>query len=439
MDGRMEVLARAREQIQQCMKCGNCQAVCPLYLETRHEGAVARGKIRMAVDVLEGRLQPTAELEERFGLCLTCKACEKNCPCGVKCVEIILAARAALAATAGLPAAKKLAFAGLRARRLFDGGLRLGAKMQGLALKRVPAPDERRPSRSARFPIIGLDMRRVIPELAAVPLRDQYEEFNPAYGKAERTVAFFTGCVNNYVYTDAGRAIVEVLRANGCNVVLPMEQHCCGAPVYTSGDLPLAVEMAEHNLAVFAEADRKYGLDHVVFACGTCVVSFAEQYPHGLPLGAEAKARAEALAAKSTDVHPLLVEIGALEKPMGRVERKVTYHDSCHLARSVHVTAEPRQVLKAIPGVEFVEMKDADRCCGGAGSFSLTHYDLSRAITAKKAASIRATGADTATTGCPGCRMTIEDGLAQARMDQPTVHPAMLLYEAYVKAGTLKP
>ena len=430
------VLEAAREQIHSCMKCGNCQAVCPLFSETRDEGAAARGKIHLAADVLEGRLQPTPALAEKFGLCLTCKACEASCPCGVKVVDIILAARASMAETVGLPSVKRVIFHGLKMRRLFNAGMKLAPTFQGFALKKVKVPSGEEGFRSARLPI-GLDARRVIHELAPTTLRDGYEEWNAAYGEAKRTVAFFTGCVNNLIYVDGGKAIVEVLRANGCNVVIPKAQHCCGAPVFVSGDRKTGAEMARHNLDVFAAAEARYGLDAVFFACGTCVSSFAEFYPHLLGLDAAYAAKAERLRQKAIDVNALLLEVGAHQRPMGTVKRKVTYHDSCHLARSVSVTEQPRQLMRAIPGVELVELKDAARCCGGAGSFSLTHYALSSQVTARKAANIQRTGADTAATGCPGCRMTIEDGLAQAGGAQRTVHPAMLLYEAYVAGGLL--
>lgn len=429
-------LAAVREQIQNCMKCGNCQAVCPLFAETHEEGAVARGKIHLAADVLEGRIQPTPELAEKFGLCLTCKACESNCPCGVKVVDIVLAARAAMATTVGLPSVERAIFHGLKMRRLFNAGMKLAPTFQGVALKKVDVPSGEPGFRTARLPL-GIDRRRVVHELAPTSLRDSYEEFNPAYGEATRTVAFFTGCVNNLVYVDGGKAIVEVLRANGCHVVIPKAQHCCGAPVFVNGDRQTGADIARHNLDVFTAAAAQYPLDAVVFACGTCVSSFAEFYPHLLDLGPEYHEKALLLSRKAVDVNRLLVELGAHQKPMGAVHRKVTYHDSCHLARSVGVTEPPRTLMRAIPGLELVEMKDAARCCGGAGSFSLTHYELSRQVTERKAANIQRTGADTAATGCPGCRMTIEDGLAQAGGPQRTVHPAMLLYEAYLAAGLL--
>jgi len=432
----LTVLEAAREQIHRCMKCGNCQAVCPLFAETKHEGAVARGKIHLAADVLEGKIQPTPELAEKFGLCLTCKACESNCPCGVKVVDIVLAARAALAESIGLPFAKQVVFHGLKMRRLFNLGMKVAPALQGLALRPVDVPSGDDSFRSARLPV-GLDARRVLHELAPTALRDGYDEFNPSYGPPRQTVAFFTGCVNNLVYVDAGKAIVEVLRANGCHVVIPKAQHCCGAPVFVNGDRRAGADIARHNLDVFADADLRFSLDAVAFACGTCVSSFAEFYPHLLDLGPGYQEKAEALARKAVDVNALLVKLGAHEKPMATLSRKVTYHDSCHLARSVSVTEQPRKLLRAIPGVELVEMKDAARCCGGAGSFSLSHYELSSQVTAKKAENIKRTGADTAVTGCPGCRMTIEDGLAQAGGKQRTVHPAMLLHEAYVGAGLL--
>ncbi|MZP28368.1 4Fe-4S dicluster domain-containing protein [Heliobacterium undosum] len=432
----LKTLEKAQELINQCMKCGNCQAVCPLYAETMHEGAVARGKIKLAVDVLEGKLQPSHAVLDKFALCLTCKACEANCPCGVHCVDIILAARAQLAEKVGLPFIKQSIFRGLKLRRLFNFGLKVGANFQGVALKKR---GEGLKGRTMRLPIMGMDIRRVIPDLATTHSRDMYDEFNPAHsGKGKVRAAFFTGCVNNLIYNDTCKAIVEVLRANDVDVIIPKAQHCCGAPVFINGDRNIGREMARHNLEVFSAADEKYNLDYVFMACGTCVCSFAEHYTHLLHDEPKYHAMAEKLAKKTTDVNPLVIKVGGLQKPLGKVEHVVTYHDSCHLARSMKVTAEPREIMKAIPGVRFIEMKDAARCCGGAGSFSLTHYDLSKQITTKKAENIRSTGATLATTGCPGCRMTIEDGLAQTNVKIDTVHPVALLYESYKNSGVIK-
>ncbi|MBC9782915.1 (Fe-S)-binding protein [Heliobacterium chlorum] len=430
-----KTLKKAGELMQQCMKCGNCQAVCPLYMETMHEGAVARGKIRLAVDVLEGRLQPTHGLLDKFALCLTCKACEANCPCGVHCVDIILAARAQMAETVGLPMIKQSIFKGLKLRRMLNFGLKTGALFQGVALKRRSEGK----GRTMRVSVMGMDVRRVIPDLATTPARDMFEEYNPAHsGKGKMRAAFFTGCVNNFIYTDTCKAIVEVLRANDVDVIIPKAQHCCGAPVFINGDRNIGREMARHNIDVFTAADQKYNLDHIFMACGTCVCSFAEHYPHLLENDPEYQRKAEVLAKKTIDANPLVIKAGGLEKPMGTIERSVTYHDSCHLARGMKVTAEPRQILRSIPGVKFYEMTNPARCCGGAGSFSLTHYDLSKQVTAKKAADISQTGAQTATTGCPGCRMTIEDGLAQAHLAVDTVHPIKLLYESYKLSGVIR-
>ena len=192
-----DLLETIDAEIAKCMKCGNCQAVCPIYKEDMAEWSVARGKIKLAKDLLEGRLDYTPRIEEIFSLCLTCQACAENCPCGVRPDKIILATRAAIAREKGLPTIKKYIFNVLKHPGQFKAGMHLGAKFQGFGLKKVNDTQLVKP----RLPI-GLDMRRVMRPLASKSLLSQVSEITPVENPKARVV-FFTGCMLNYIYTDA--------------------------------------------------------------------------------------------------------------------------------------------------------------------------------------------------------------------------------------------
>lgn len=414
-------LENVKAEITKCMKCGNCQAVCPIYKEVLGESGVARGKIQLAKDLLEGRLEFTEKLQEIFGLCLTCKACAANCPCGVQPDKIILATRAALVRKKGLPTLKRQIFGVLSKPRRFRLGMDMASKLQGFGLKKVAGKDLARP----RFPI-GLDQRRVVRPLAKKPLLSQLPEVSKARQSRAR-VAFFAGCMLNYIYTDAGRAVVEVLNANGVDVVVPKEQHCCGIPVFVHGDIETAKAIARYNLDIFTKGD----FDAIITHCGTCIGAWAHHYPELLADDPKYAAVAKDLARKAFDVSQYLVDEIGLREPAGKLDYRVTYHDPCHMVRGVGVSRQPRQVINSIPGVTLVEMKKPDRCCGSAGSFSLTHYNLSSQIRDKKIADALSTNPDMVLTSCGACRMQLEDGLYQAQSDIAVKHVVEILAEAY--------
>lgn len=415
-------LALVEEEMARCMKCGNCQAVCPLYKETLEETAVARGKIQLAYAYLKGEIPATNILAEKLLFCLTCMACVANCPSGVRVDTVVLAARAAMVREKGLPWVKKIIFQGLKRPWLFDTALKTGRSLQPLALRYRPEIQRCHP----RFPI-GLELRRVLPPLAKRTLKEEFPEvIRPVKPRAR--AAFFTGCLENYIYTDIGRAVVNVLLVNDIEVIIPRDQHCCGIPVLVHGDVPTVREMAASNLQIF----QRYNFDYLVVACATCGEAWKHFYPQLLANSFQGAA-ARVTAARARDINELLLEID-YRRPAAGLPLKVTYHDPCHLVRGQGISNEPRQVLRSIPGLEFQEMKNAGRCCGGAGSFSLTNYNISMQVQAHKVAAIKATGADTVVTGCPACRMQLEDGLAQAGFSPRVLHVVQLLEQAYARS-----
>jgi glycolate oxidase iron-sulfur subunit len=401
-----------------CNRCGNCQAVCPVYAETRTEPGVARGKVQLAAAILSGDLPVDRETAAAFSTCTTCMACEEACPSGVPVVDIVNAARAQIVETRGLPWVKRVVFGGVKRPGILRAAVDAAARLQGAAF----APTADRDLRRLRFPY-GLAARRAYPPLAARPFAHPGPRRKAG---ARPRVLLFPGCMVTYVYPGIGDATVDVLERAGVDVVTPPEAACCGVPLEAHGDLQGATALARLQL------DQLEGMefDALVAACPTCTSSFVHRYPRLLAGEPRYAARAQALAARSYDITSYLVDVLHIEPPAGRLEATVTYHDPCHLARGLGVTRQPRELLTSIPGVRLSEMREPSRCCGGAGSFSLTHQELSLAIGARKAADIVATGAEVVATSCPGCRMQLADVLAQAGDSRPVVHTVELLSAA---------
>lgn len=244
---------------------------------------------------------------------------------------------------------------------------------------------------------------------------------------AKMRVAFFTGCMINYVYTDTGKAVMNVLQRNGVEVVIPALQNCCGAPIRINGEYETAKAMAKANIDVFLKEE----VDAVVVACGTCGLTLKEEYSELLAEDPDYAEKAKKLGAMVKDFTELVVSLEGFKDEMGSLPLKVTYHDPCHLVRGMKVKEQPREIIKSIPGVVFQEMNKPDTCCGSGGSFSLYHYDLSSKINDNKVIDINQTGAEVLVTGCSACRMHIADGLNRQNLSVKVMHTAQLLEMAY--------
>ncbi len=413
-----------QEYLIKCMKCGNCQAVCPIFKETLQEVGVARGKISLVQHLLEGKIEMTEGLADRFSLCTTCMACNKNCPNAVPFDKIILAARAEAVRRKGLHPIKSVIFKTLKLQRLFDFGMKTGSKFQGLAMKRVEGKDY-----GARMRLdVGLGKDKVFPNLAPKTFRTMYQKVEVPNPKMK--VGFFTGCMINYFYTDMGKAVVDVLRENNVEVIIPSEQGCCGIPASVNGDIKSAIDMAKRNIQAFEKA----GVNAIIVSCSSCGGAWKHSFAQLLEGDPEYHKLAEKWEKKTYDIHEFLVKVVLFKKEgLGTIKRKVTYHDPCHLNRGQGINKEPRKILKSIPGLELIEMKEPGRCCGMAGSFMIVHPELSGKISNKKIADIATTNTETVATGCPACRLQIASGVINAGLNHNVVHPIQLLAEAYAK------
>ena len=415
MAGRLENIRKFRADVEQCMKCGFCGYFCPIYREEREEKGLARGKDQLIRFALEGQQDLSKGFYQAIDNCLLCKTCVQNCPAKTRIDHAVTAARGDYVAAKGLPLAKRIVFGYLLpSRRLFGMALRLASWFQGI----LP----RKEGKFRHLPqfLSALGAGRAIPDIAPRFLRSTLPERSPATGTPAYRVGFFSGCATEYLFPEIGEMIVDVLRNLDCEVVFDRRQGCCGAPVYLSGDFRTGSKMAARNV----EALEDY--DYVVTGCATCSSALSE-YPTYLAETPEEKERFERFAAKVKDFGEFVIDVLATD--LGRLAikprfrgRTVTWHDPCHLARYQDVRAQPRKILQALEGLRFVEMSDADRCCGLGGSFSITHYEVSRKIADHKVDAVVASGADAVVTACPGCMIQLRDALVRRKVAVEVLH-----------------
>lgn len=412
-----------KENIYHCIKCGLCMAHCPVYKELLVESATPRGKVQLSRELAEGNLELAEEVKNAFfSTCLLCGGCVANCPSGVHGTHLYSGVRWRAVQRYGMDWKKNAVFQllanswmmstsvwfGRWARKMF-GSERIESKVNAgaLNLARIPALNEK-------------------------PFSKQVPEVTAPKGTARAKVLYFHGCATNFLYGKTGLAVVDVLSKMGVEVVAPKSQGCCGMPIFMSGDREASLQVIRETLKVFARED----VDAVVCDCATCSDGLKKEYAHllldlrelGESVSDEEIKAAELLGRKVTDVTVFIDGHRDWLPAMRNGGRKirVTYHDPCHLVNAQKVSAQPRNLLKGIPGVEFVELPGANECCGGGGAFQVEHAETSRKITRRKVDNIHGTGAQVLATCCPGCSLTLSNHLDPERKVE-VMHPVQLL------------
>jgi glycolate oxidase iron-sulfur subunit len=407
-----------------CMKCGFCMSACPVYKEELVESSVARGRNAMVKGLLKGQMQFTREFAERLDKCTLCKTCTVNCPAGVNIPAVVIAARADQFRKRGAAFPYNLMYRSVLPRRVLFGRV---VRMAGLAQKAF-FPKGEGTLRHLPMLLSGLGKGRHIPQVAPKFLRQLLPVVNhPPAGTAVKVRAgYMTGCMTDFIFTDLGKKIVDFLTRNGVEVVIPREQGCCGAPVYMgAGDFETGRKMADANVKAFES------LDYVIVDCATCGSSMQDYEKYLADTPARQKAYA-AFAKKVIHITAFLVDVLKLPPEAYRAApevkgKTVTWHDPCHLSRHMGVREQPRKILKSIPDIKYVEMNEADRCCGMAGGFSLHFYDLSTKIADRKMKNIADTKADIVVSGCPGCEIQLLDTIARHKLPIKVMHIMELL------------
>lgn len=423
---------RIAERFFDCVHCGLCLSQCPTYDEIGDENDSPRGRIYLMRNLHEGRIRPSARVLEHLDLCLDCRACESACPSGVRYGSLIESMRGQLT-EAGILPSKGWADR-LLDRFMFDVfphprklgrwlwlarlgqaiGLNDFLHASGLA-KLLPGPLAKM---EAMLP----------PEITPC---DPLPTFARPAGRVRARVAMFRGCVSEAIFGPSNRAMWRVLLANDCEVFVPDAQGCCGAIHHHGGRHHDAQAMARANIEAFEALGGD--IDAVVTnvaGCGATLKDYHELL-HDDPAWAE---RARRFVATVRDVNEFLADL-PLRPPTGTVAARVTYHEACHLCHGQQIRAQPRQLLRAIPGLELIELTESDWCCGAAGTYNLTQPEMSARLAQRKLANVDATGAEILATANAGCLMQLLQHVRASGRRIRVVHPIDLLDAAYQGDG----
>jgi iron-sulfur cluster protein len=437
MDNRRSAMARDPRfaQALRCIRCASCLNVCPVYkLVGGHVfGATYSGGIGSILTAWFDALRASKDIQ---ALCIQCGSCGQVCPARIDIPEMVVELRRRLADEEGQPLAQKAAFEIVADRRVFHAMLRVAAKAQkpfakGGFVRHLP------------LFLSGMTELRSLPAIADEPFRDRVKALSPPaaaptskLGASPPTrlatrerAAFFAGCLIDFAYPSQGEAVVRVLQKAGLDVVFPDGQTCCGAPARYAGASAAAARNALENVRALEAA----GATYVVSACPTCTIALTRDFAATLRAAGHAgwAERAQALAAKVVDFSTLvakLVDERRLELTPGAHLPAVTYHDSCHLKRTLRAHEAPRALLRAA-GHEVREMAESDACCGMGGSYSLKFPEIARPMLERKLANVRAAGVTTVAMDCPGCALQIGGGLDRSRDAIAVRHVAEILAE----------
>jgi glycolate oxidase iron-sulfur subunit len=378
-------VSEIRPLLDDCVHCGFCLPTCPTYRLWGEEPDSPRGRILLMDLVDRGELAVTDTVVEHWDRCLGCMACVTSCPSGVRYDALIESTRAKVEREYRRPRRERLRRAALFSVLPYHRRLRPAA--YALALK-LPAP-------------------KIAPRLKLSRIRQQPPVRTPAADEPRLKVAMLLGCVQRAFFGDVNAATARVLAAYGCEVLAPRDQGCCGALELHAGRAP-----AERRRTALLDRLQALQVDRIVVNSAGC--------------GSALKEADHPAAALVRDVHEVLAELGPPRR-LGRLDLRVAYHDACHLGHAQGVRVEPRAVLAAIPGVQLLEVPDAEICCGSAGVYNLLQPEAAAELGRRKAAAIDALGADVIAAANPGCLIQISAYL-ERRIE--TVHPVQLLDRA---------
>jgi glycolate dehydrogenase iron-sulfur subunit len=411
----------------ECIHCGLCLQACPTYVELGKEADSPRGRIYLMRAQQRGVIPVSRSFVQHISACLDCRGCESACPSGVPYGELVEKAREVIEHNARRPFLVRVfrnfvfgrVFPSHRLLRLsFDllrlyqaSGLQMLVRALGI-LKLIPGHLS--------------ELEQLLPDIRQKRHHVELGSVHPAEGERKHRVALLTGCVMNEIFGDINQATIRVLQRNGCDVIVPAAQGCCAALHCHAGIIDTAREMARKNILALEDAEVEAIISNAS-GCGAKLREYGTLFEHDPQFAA----RAKAFSAKVKDIASFLDELPRIARP-GELKLRVAYDDPCHLLHAMKVSKSPRNLLRSIPGLELVELATPERCCGSAGIYNITHYELSMRILQRKIDDIRTANADVLATGNPGCMMHIAYGLRREGLTHTRVmHPVELLDQAY--------
>ncbi|MCM3588269.1 (Fe-S)-binding protein [Mesobacillus maritimus] len=419
-----------QDELLNCMRCGFCLPTCPTYIESGHkESHSPRGRIALMKAVVDGLIEPDEEVERSLDLCLGCRACEPVCPSGVKYGFLLEEARDIIQQnkkhSAPVKLVRKTVFEGLFPHQ---DRMRMAMGLVGFYQRSGLQTVTRKTGIMKLFPDSLASMEKVLPKVPTLKEMKNRPEHLPAIGTQTKKVAFFSGCLMDTMFLETNNATMKLLQHAGCEIVTPKNQACCGALHGHSGEKASAKELAKRNIQAFEDLD----VDYIITNAGGCG-AFLVDYDHLLKDDPAWSERAVAFTAKIKDISQILYELDFHKKVNMQLPYQViTYQDSCHLRNVMKTASAPRALLASIQGVEFREMKDADRCCGSAGIYNIVESEMSMQILDYKMAQTKATHATTIVTANPGCLLQMKLGIEREGLSDKmrAVHIVDLLLEA---------
>ena len=425
-----------RALIDTCVHCGFCLPSCPTYVLWGEEMDSPRGRIYLMKAGLEGRTEMTPAFVNHFDACLGCMACVTSCPSGVQYAPLIEATRAQIERRYPRSLADRLFRSAIFAVFPFPTRLRIALaplvvlqfvarSFQGRDRRaESPAPQVRTTNGERRTTILARlrAMLSLAPKVTWASLFASVPARTPAEGTRRVTVGLLTGCVQRLVFPRVNAATVNVLSAEGCDVVAPPDQGCCGALALHAGRLDEARAFARRTIDTFERA----GVERIAVNAAGCGSSMKEygQLLADDPAWAE---RARAFSARVRDVTEIVSELGAPQAPRHPLALRVAYHDACHLAHAQGVRQPPRDLLRSIPGLEILPFAEQEICCGSAGIYNLVEPDTARELGDRKAGHIDAVKPDLIATANPGCMLQMATASARLGRSWPIRHPIEIL------------
>ena len=415
-----------------CIRCGLCLNSCPTYRELGLEMDSPRGRIYQMIQVERGRLPLSESFVRHIDLCLDCRSCETACPSGVEYGRLVEAARGQIEQNYKRPRLQALA------RRIFlrgllphPGRLKLIGNLLGFYQKSgleklVLASGILRllPGRLA-------EVARLAPRIEKPFFYEKLGSVYPAEGERRYRVAFFAGCIANLTFVRLNEATIRVLQRNGCEVVVPEDQGCCGALHVHAGMRDLARQLAARNIRSFLAG----GFDAIITNAAGCG-SVLKEYPLLFEdAERERHEAAQAFSSRLKDVTEFLAGID-LNRSFGVLKLRATYQDPCHLGHAQRIRSAPRKLLAAVPGLQLVELKEAEICCGSAGVYNVVHNEMAERLLTAKMQRIDETGAEVILTANPGCLLQLRAGAARGARPRRVLHVVELLDEAYRAANS---
>ena len=371
--------------IEKCVNCGVCQSACPLFRETRRETDVARGKLYILKSILNGKLHNAKRINFNIEKCLLCASCKNVCPRGVDTIKIFLKTRVILSSFANLSYPKKI-----------------------LLRKVLPNPVV-----FDIFAKFALNFQKVVPK-DLVKNSSKKTSFKHTSITRNKVIAFYSGCLIDKFFNNITEKLVSFFNKNGFDVVLFKDEVCCGIPSLSFGDIKSFNKLVEKNITVFKEAKKKYDFKEIVTACPTCAYTIKKLWKDFYDGKQDLKQDIEKISCEVKDINEVVFENldkFYFTKSDDNKRELATYHDPCHLKKSLNIYKEPRLLIEKTEKYQLVEMEEADSCCGMGGTFSFKFKDISEKIAKRKKENIEKSGASTIITSCPACILQIKNSL----------------------------